>query len=530
MLATRAFSALVVGFLSSSSLALRTRQSEVPTDLVQRGLAAIGINSNTSDVRNVRIGGSQFRTKSIVTTIALDGMDQTVVPYGSQTITYSYETGSLKQRIDKVSGLGTLWMFARPELEPMDYSVVVQGGDDAFAAVVRGSYALFDPTAAPEGYLDGYLAAYMISDGQKWDPLLLSKISANDSTLRSEPVEGDLLLPAGWSSPTLLFTTFLTRPLVFDQALNMSIIFNPDTYLPFAIRTYEDHPFFGPSTNDLRVYDFISVNGLMIPRHYKTIYNNQRLCIDFLADDISVNTEVEPSLFDVPAERGELSIPVVDPALTAEIGEKYTNYIWFGRNNFTVESLSGSQPYADLPGVWVVRPPGVSAYRQILLETDTYVAVLDAPAEIVAVLLEWVRINIGKPVSQVWPTHHHHDHAFGVKGYVQNGAEIVCPKMAESYYADIPGAKFETFERGAPHIMETNGFRATFIHIEGSIHAQDHSVAVIMPACPTEDSTVVVFDADHVTQAQLMATHNDHNEIAQLVKAMVKHRVAKSAV
>lgn len=107
MLATRAFSALVVGFLSFSSLALRTRQSEVPTDLVQRGLAAIGINSNTSDVRNVRISGSQFRTKSIVTTIALDGMDQTVVPYGSQTITYSYETGSLKQRIDKVSGLGS---------------------------------------------------------------------------------------------------------------------------------------------------------------------------------------------------------------------------------------------------------------------------------------------------------------------------------------------------------------------------------------------------------------------------------------
>ena len=37
----------------------------------------------------------------------------------------------------------------------MDYSVVVQGGDDAFAAVVSGSYSLFDPTAAPEGYLDG---------------------------------------------------------------------------------------------------------------------------------------------------------------------------------------------------------------------------------------------------------------------------------------------------------------------------------------------------------------------------------------
>lgn len=84
--------------------------------------------------------------------------------------------------------------------------------------------------------------------------------------------------------------------------------------------------------------------------------------------------------------------------------------------------------------------------------------------------------------------------------------------------------------RGAPYIVQTSDYRATFIHVEGSIHAQDHSVAVIMPACPTDDSTVLVFDADHVVQAQLMATHNDHNELSQLVNAMAKHRVAKSAL
>jgi hypothetical protein len=39
----------------------------------------------------------------------------------------------------------------------------------------------------------------MITDSCKWDPLLLRKISANDSTLRFEPVEGGLLLPAGGS-------------------------------------------------------------------------------------------------------------------------------------------------------------------------------------------------------------------------------------------------------------------------------------------------------------------------------------------
>ena len=84
--------------------------------------------------------------------------------------------------------------------------------------------------------------------------------------------------------------------------------------------------------------------------------------------------------------------------------------------------------------------------------------------------------------------------------------------------------------RSALYVVQTSDFSATFIHVEGSIHAQDHSVTVIMPACPTNDSTVVVFGADHVIQTQLMATHNDHDELSQLVNAMIKHRVAKSAL
>lgn len=87
---------LIVISLTFSSVALSLRQHEVPDDLMERGLNAIGIDANTTRVRNVRISGSQFRTKSMITTIALDGMDSTVVPYGNQTITYSYGEGGLK--------------------------------------------------------------------------------------------------------------------------------------------------------------------------------------------------------------------------------------------------------------------------------------------------------------------------------------------------------------------------------------------------------------------------------------------------
>jgi len=188
----------------------------------------------------------------------------------------------------------------------------------------------------------------------------------------------------------------------------MSILFDPETYLPFAIRTYENHPFFGPSTNDLRVYDYTPIDGLMIPRHFKVMYNNKLLITDFLADGVSVNFDVEPSFFDVPAERGDLNVPVTDSALTAYIGEKYANYLWFGRFNFTAADFDAQQPYTDMPGVWVIRMPGVASYRQILLESEGYVVVLDAPGDQAQVLQEWIRINIGKPVSQVWVSQRSH--------------------------------------------------------------------------------------------------------------------------
>ncbi|CAN9387294.1 unnamed protein product [Alternaria sp. RS040] len=160
---------------------------------------------------------------------------------------------------------------------------------------------------------------------------------AGDFTLRSELVESGLLLPA-----------------VFHQSFNLSGLFDPNTYFPFAIRTYEDHIFFSPSTNDLRVYNYIRINRLMRPCHFKIIYNDKRLITDFVADEIFVNFEVESSFFDVLAECGTLNIPVVDPALTAYIGEKYANYLWFGRFNFTSMDIDAQQPYTDMPGVRVI--------------------------------------------------------------------------------------------------------------------------------------------------------------------------------
>ncbi|KAH9881117.1 hypothetical protein J1614_001611, partial [Plenodomus biglobosus] len=522
----------------TNPVSLQSRQNEPPADLLDRALVATGLASNTSNIQNIRIGGSHFRTRSIALTLSLNSMDRVVVPYGTHTMTYDYSGSSLMQRIDKIDGLGgmspvvnllqppALWAFARPRLDPMDYSLVIRGGSDGFAAVVRGSFDYMQPSAPPAGLLDGSVAAVFIRDSYKWNPLLLQQvlrdyldqqrlvIKANGRfDLRYEEIEDGFRIPA-----------------VYDQVTGLSVLFDADTYLPYLIRSYEDHTFFGPSTNDLRVYNYTKVNNIMVPNHYKVIYNNRRLITDFLADDIAINPSVPAGFFDAPGNLAPQHVPVVDDSITALLGEQLASYIWPGTLNLTLGQLDVQQPFADMPGVWVIRLAELAAVRQVLLEMDDYVIVLDAPPEQAALLLEWSMQVLGKPIKQVWPTHHHHDHASGVRTYVQAGVEIVVPEVAKGYYSKIPGAKFQTYKYNEPYVVETAGFRATYIHLEGSMHAVDYAFGVIMPPCPTNDSSVLVFDADHVIQAERMPIHDDHTVVDEIVTALAKYRVAKSAV
>ncbi|KAH9878303.1 hypothetical protein J1614_003520 [Plenodomus biglobosus] len=158
MLTTGALLALIAACLPSTSLALTANQPKVPIDIVERGLEAIGIRVNTTDVKNIRFSGNQFRTRSIMATLSLDTMDAVAVPYGSHTSTYSYIEGGLKQRIDQVSAI---WMVARPDLRPIDYSVVVADGDPGYAAVTKGRFSIIDPDGPPEGFLDGTITSLL---------------------------------------------------------------------------------------------------------------------------------------------------------------------------------------------------------------------------------------------------------------------------------------------------------------------------------------------------------------------------------
>ncbi|KAH7137063.1 beta-lactamase-like protein [Dactylonectria estremocensis] len=485
-----------------------------PEILLQRAIEALGGSDAISKVDTVMLQGPQvFRTKSIPEAISLDQIDTVVVTSGGQNITYNYYESFVRQRLDRKHTLGSLWIYGRADLRPMEYSFIVEDAHKPFAAVVEGSYNIFAPDAPPSGYLDGEIAGYLITDAYRWDPLLVNKILTHGNfSFYKEIVDEDYEYPA-----------------VYDKTLGLSVLLDPDTFLPYIIRSYEAHPFFGNSTYDLRVYDYSEHEGVLFPQVYKTIYNSHLIITDWRVDNVVVNPKLDDTFFSAPiVERTEYDTPVYNSFNTAEIGEKYTNYLWDGPFNSTVDELVATH-WDDLPGVWALKLPELRFYRQLLLEFDDGVAIADCPPQQSRIIIEWAQKNLNKTVKYILPTHHHHDHAMGLPDYVKAGAKAVVPDIATNYYSKIEGIEFETYTRNKPHVMEGNGFRVVLIHMKQGIHAEDHIYALVMPTNVVENSTVIVFDADHVTRGDEILDNNDHTEMWELISSLWDYKVSENA-
>jgi glyoxylase-like metal-dependent hydrolase (beta-lactamase superfamily II) len=94
-----------------------------------------------------------------------------------------------------------------------------------------------------------------------------------------------------------------------------------------------------------------------------------------------------------------------------------------------------SQKLAD--GVWLL---GGGTHNSMLVEFRDFVAVVEAPvneARSLAVIAEVNRLVPDKPIRYVVNTHHHFDHAGGLRTYLSQGTTVVTHESNKDYYLDI---------------------------------------------------------------------------------------------
>jgi hypothetical protein len=116
---------------------------------------------------------------------------------------------------------------------------------------------------------------------------------------------------SAFTTASMITIRDLQYPSVTESSLNLTVIFDPTTHLPYLIRVYEDHHIFGHSSNDFVVYNYTSVGGVQIPRRIEVYYNDQHMLLDTLYDNIEINPSFASEYFE--------GIPTVEVANT-ELG------------------------------------------------------------------------------------------------------------------------------------------------------------------------------------------------------------------
>lgn len=194
--------------------------------------------------------------------------------------------------------------------------------------------------------------------------------------------------------------------IVYDRILNLTVILNPQTYLPYIIRSIEYHYVFGESYHDLMVYNYTSVSGIQFPRRFKTFYNHDSLLEDFIVTDIDVNPKFAPGFFQ-GLNASQSPTPKAAPARIAgyghaEIGEYSFNRIWGGEYTGTLTNLSATHPDPSLPNVWHLQFLDSPLWQQMVMEFEHGVLVVDAPPHQNQLVIKWVQDTLKKPITHFW--------------------------------------------------------------------------------------------------------------------------------
>jgi glyoxylase-like metal-dependent hydrolase (beta-lactamase superfamily II) len=187
-------------------------------------------------------------------------------------------------------------------------------------------------------------------------------------------------------------------------------------------------------------------------------------------------------------------------------------------SQWILRRVAGNVSYQDMgrPPVieWVELAPGVhkiqgSSHATILVEMRDYLVAIEGPLyeERTAPVIRSIKERFpGKPIRYVIPTHHHLDHAGGIRAFMAEGSTIVVPFNAQAFYAKVARAPHtrnpDSLERskrafvieafGGGRRVISDGAREVEVYPFPTSHAQD-LVVVYLP------KEKLLIEADHIS-------------------------------
>jgi len=222
------------------------------------------------------------------------------------------------------------------------------------------------------------------------------------------------------------------------------VMFDRVTTLPARIRTLEYDNIWGDSTYDLVLSDWQVLDGVRVATTQRYELNGR----------LMQETKIADFKKNIPIGAGQLVVPDAYRAGAARAATSDVPYQWVLRRQFIGVYLDSENPSYDTKASTGLRlnelGPGLShaiggTHHSLVVEMKDYVVVFDAPVSdrqsnlvLSAIRAKYLR----KPVKYIVLTHHHMDHAGGVRAYASEGATLVVGRGAAAHYRRVLAAPY----------------------------------------------------------------------------------------
>jgi hypothetical protein len=332
--------------------------------------------------------------------------------------------------IGQTYGLAEDW----PKYEVADYTRVIDYGtkwsrEDYTRR--QGRYPTLGRTPMPEQHITSILSGNYAWDMQGDKPVPLTGFYLGGVSYADLRQLEFVLTPHGFLKAAMASSDAraITLPIVGASDFGLSQFGRKVTVVSFTMGKYKvngtindqnlvelvdtwfPNPIYGDMDYEMRYTKYKDFGGVMFPQLLHVHQGDPRLnpahnYYEFNVTDIKVNVPVT-------------AMAVPDAVRAAKLDEPKVE----------------SQKLAD--GVWLI---GGGTHNSVLVEFSDFVAVVEAPqneARSLAVIAEVNRLVPNKNIRYVVNTHHHMDHAGGLRTYLSQGTTIVTHESNKQYYLDI---------------------------------------------------------------------------------------------
>jgi glyoxylase-like metal-dependent hydrolase (beta-lactamase superfamily II) len=315
---------------------------------------------------------------------------------------------------------------------------------------------------------------------QQWllNPQLILRDLAQDPSLASEA--GEQILDE--SVHHLL--------VVQNEVATMTLYINANTGRITKLTTMENDHLRRDVPLDLFYYNWQPVgDNLWFPTELYLALDGHILLKE-IRTAIQVNQPLDPALFEVPAEVE----PVFDEELASrgQVSSQFNQS--FAANGFIKDGAQTEINAEEIaPGIYHLADV---ADNSLIVEQANGIVVIEAPLHQYRseAVIAWIKQTFpDKPISHVVSTHHHTDHAAGLRSYVAEGVTVVLHEAAAAFFADI----FQASSTLLPDALAQNPVEATIevVPADGSytIPDEEHPVEVYPIANEHAEDMVLIY-------------------------------------